>query len=57
VISPEWIHAVDWGEKTLTVDLSAVAIRNAPRYDPTVPLSREYEARLFDHYGRPMYWI
>ena len=28
---------------------------NSPEYDVSTPVDREYEARLHDHYGRPVY--
>ena len=38
------------------VDLSQQAIKNSPRWDAAAPINREYEARLYDYYGRPVYW-
>jgi hypothetical protein len=31
-------------------------IKNSPEWNPSAPINREYEARLYDYYGRPVYW-
>lgn len=56
VISPEWATAIRWEEQDMVVDLTKDAIKNSPEFDPTVPINREYEVRLYDFYGRPRYW-
>jgi uncharacterized protein YrrD len=56
LVSPRWIDQVQWDTQQVTVGLSRDHIKNSPEFDPSVPLDREYEARLFDHYGRPTYW-
>src|SRR5262245_45644258 len=56
VIAPGWIHAVSWDESKVFVDLSRHAVETAPEYDPDVPMERELEARLHEHYGRAAYW-
>jgi hypothetical protein len=30
---------------------------DAPEYDEFGPITREYENRLYFHYGRPPYWL
>jgi hypothetical protein len=47
---------VSWSESKVHVVLSRETIKNSPEFDPTVPVNREYEARLYDYYGRPVYW-
>jgi hypothetical protein len=56
LISPEWIRSVSWTDSRVYVDLSRDTIKNGPEYDPSTPLSREYENRLYKHYGRSQYW-
>ena len=55
-VSPEWIQRVSWKESKVYVDLSQRHIEAAPEFDPTLPLEREHEERLYDHLGRPKYW-
>ena len=56
LVSPVWVESVDWTEYKVTVDLTTEAVKNSPEYDPLAPVNREYEARLYDFYGRPKYW-
>lgn len=54
LISPAWIKAVDWPDRSITVDLDRDAIKSAPEYDPSKVITAEYEARLFAHYGKSL---
>ncbi|MGD8627062.1 MAG: PRC-barrel domain-containing protein [Anaerolineae bacterium] len=56
LVSPTWVEQVDWVERLVHVDLGQETIKNSPEYDPTMPVNREYEVRLYDYYGRPQYW-
>jgi len=31
-------------------------VEQSPKYDPSTPVNREYEVRMYDYYGRPVYW-
>jgi hypothetical protein len=50
------VNRVDWAEHVVRVDLSRAQVEGSPEFDPTAPVNREYEARLYDYYGRPCYW-
>ena len=56
LIAPQWIQDVSWLEATVSVNLTRQAVKDAPAYDPAVPLERHQEAGLFKHYSRPGYW-
>ena len=56
VVPTEWITAVHWNESTVEVNVDKKDIRNAPAYDPTGAMDRDYEARYHSHFGRPGYW-
>ncbi len=56
LIAPHWIELVSWAERIVCVELSQKTIRQSPEYDPTAPINREYETKLYDYYGRPKYW-
>jgi hypothetical protein len=56
LISPEWIRSVSWSDLRVYVRLSRDKIKNAPEYDPSLPLTRDYETRLHTHYGQAEYW-
>jgi len=56
LVSPSWVERVLWAERRVCVDMSRDRIKGAPEYEPSLPLSREYEVRLHDFYGVPGYW-
>jgi hypothetical protein len=57
LISPAWIERVSWEDSKVCVGLSRGAIKNGPEYLESTPITREYEHRLYGHYGRPPYWL
>ena len=56
LIAPHWVQAIDWNETKVFIDLTQHTIEKSPEYDPSEPVNRDYENRLFDYYGRPKYW-
>jgi hypothetical protein len=56
LLSPLWVENLDGSEGTASVAMSRDQVRASPEYDPRTPINREYEARLYDFYGRPAYW-
>jgi len=56
LVTPDWIDSVDWVEDKVSLDLTREQVKNSPEYHPKEPVNREYEARLYDYYGRPRYW-
>lgn len=56
LVSPEWVETVSWSDRAVRVGLSRAQIESAPEYHPDAPLERDYEQRLFEHYGRRSYW-
>jgi hypothetical protein len=56
LIAVSWIRKVDWGDASVSIDLTKEEIRESPEYDPFSPIKRKYEDELHDHYGRSKYW-
>ena len=56
IVSPEWVEAIDWETRTVSLSLSRNEVKNGPPYDPGQPVNRQYEVHLYDYYGRPKYW-
>jgi hypothetical protein len=56
LIAPTWIKTVSWEDSKVHVDLRRAEVEAAPEYDPTVPMERAHETRLYEHYRRPKYW-
>jgi sporulation protein YlmC with PRC-barrel domain len=57
LVAPRWASSVSWEKRQVHVDLPRQAIKDSPEWDPTAAVNREYEARLYDYYGRPVYWV
>ncbi|MEO8025445.1 MAG: PRC-barrel domain-containing protein [Bryobacteraceae bacterium] len=57
LLSPNWVKHVSWAESKVYVALARNVIQTCPEYDETIPVSREYENRLYFHYGQPPYWL
>lgn len=51
LVAPVWIHAIDWHEKEVVVNLNRAAIESAPDYDPSELISNDDEVALYKHYG------
>jgi len=56
LVGPHWASGISWAERKVHVDMSRQAIRNSPEWDASAVITREYEARMHDYYGRPAYW-
>jgi hypothetical protein len=56
LIAPGWIHRVNWRDSKVYVNLSRDTIQNSPEYDGSLPVAREYETQLHQHYDQPRYW-
>jgi hypothetical protein len=57
LLSTEWIRAVDWTHAMIHLNVTEEMIESSPEYDPTAPVTREYEQTLYDYYARPKYWM
>ncbi len=55
LVSPEWIERVSWLDSKVFAAISREAIKSAPEYLLSRPITRDYEDRLHLHYGRPPY--
>lgn len=56
LIAPQWIEGVSWGDSKVVLGMSRQSIKDAPPYDPAVPLDRAQEAGLHQHHDRAGYW-
>ena len=57
LVSPAWIERVSWSESKVHVVLSRGTIQSGPEYVESEEISRDYEDRLYAHYGQPPYWL
>lgn len=56
LISPEGVRDIGWEEREVWVDVPKQTVEDSPPYDPSAPVNREYEMRIYDYCGRPKYW-
>ena len=56
LVAPHWANRVSWPERKVYVDLARDDIEKSPEWNPAEAINREYETRLYDYYGRPVYW-
>ncbi|MEX2262312.1 MAG: PRC-barrel domain-containing protein [Bryobacteraceae bacterium] len=52
LIAPDWAQRISWEDRRVYVSLEKEQIRGAPEFDPSQPVDREYERRLYEYYGR-----
>ena len=57
LVAPQWVGEVRWADATVAVRMSRAAVRAAPPYDSTAALDRVREIAIYEHYGRPVYWV
>ena len=50
LLAPQWTRGVDWGEAVVYVAFNRERIRHSPEYNPSVPITQEYETRLYSYY-------
>jgi sporulation protein YlmC with PRC-barrel domain len=56
LVAPHWAERISWAENKVFVDLPRQKIKDGPEWHAGALVNREYEARLYDYYGRPAYW-
>jgi hypothetical protein len=56
LIVPKWVESINWSDQIMELDLERKLIEHGPVFDPTAPVNRRDESRLYDYYGRPAYW-
>jgi len=56
LLSTNWIESIDWASKEVKVNVDPQQVKNSPEYDHTSLISREYEEKLSQFYGRLIDW-
>lgn len=54
LLSPKWIKEVSWEESQVFVDMTKDSIKQSPAFDPSKPVSLDFEGELHDYYGKPL---
>jgi len=56
LISPVVMGKPEWQSHTLSVNLTSDQVRNSPEIDTEMPVYRQHEVKLQEHYLWPPYW-
>jgi hypothetical protein len=56
LISPLWVKSIDWSHQALELDMTREKIEKSPEFSVGKPLTKDDEARLYDHYGKQRDW-
>lgn len=56
LLATQWIDQISWPEDKVHIKLTQQQIKDSPEYDEDMPLDRNYETRLHQHYERQNYW-
>ena len=56
LIAPAWASSVSWYERKVHVAMTRQAIKDSPEWNASSEIERDFETRLYDYYGRPVYW-
>lgn len=57
LVSARWIERVSWDASKVFINLARAAIKQAPEYTDATLLTRDYEAKLHEHYSCSGYWV
>lgn len=57
LVGAYWTTNISWEDRTLSLDVNIDILRNGPTYDSSIPLSRDFERRVYEYYERTPYWI
>jgi PRC-barrel domain len=55
LLAPYWASSVSFADRKIQVDVPRQFVKNAPEWN-ALDVNREYEARLYQYHGRPVYW-
>ena len=57
LVAPQWTSSISRADGIIHVAMTRQAIKASPEWnETTATLNRNFEARLYDYYGRPVYW-
>jgi uncharacterized protein YrrD len=57
LIAPEWITEISWPERSVVVDMTRQALKDAPPYDRAEHVDRQWELAYYGHLQQPGYWL
>jgi hypothetical protein len=57
LVAPAWAEGISWEDSSVHIGLTREAIKTAPEYLESEPLTRQYEDQIYSHYGHTPYWL
>jgi len=57
LVAASWVTGVSWPDAELFVCVDSIELKEAPAWNPNVPIDRVYEEKLHAYYGRTPYWV
>lgn len=52
----DWLDGFDFNGASAQVQATVEQVKHAPDFDPTEAVNVDYQARLYDYYGKPVHW-
>ncbi len=56
LMSPAWVDAINWPERKVHIAMTRKELKASPEWSDAAAVNRAFEQRLYDYYGRPVYW-
>lgn len=56
LIAPAWTRSVSWDKREVHVAMNRPAIKDSPEWNGTSEIERDFETRVYDYHGLPVYW-
>lgn len=56
LIAPQWLRDISWADRRVVLDVDREKVKSSPEYEAASAVDRDFETRLFGHYGYPGYW-
>lgn len=57
LVAAHWVSDISWDNRSISFEMNIDILRNGPTYDPSVPLARDFERRVYEYYEKNPYWI
>jgi hypothetical protein len=57
LVAAHFVKQISWENRSISFDFNIDTLRNGPTYDPSVPLTRDFERRVYEYYEKNPYWI
>lgn len=54
LISVNWMNEISYKSQSVSIDMDRDAIKDAPEFDPDMPVNSVYEKKLYNYYGVPV---